>query len=307
MKNYYKILEVEVNATDDEIKKSYRTLSKKYHPDLNPEGAEKFKEINEAYETLSNKEKKLQYDSIKSNPYQGTDFENLFNNMFGRSANSFQNTRVKSVPDKIIKLNISPVESYLGVEKDIQYSKDNPCGSCKGTGGEQKVCSSCGGQGFFVKTFGTGFMVQQIRTICASCNGQGSIITERCYLCSGRGTNQTINSIRVRIPNGIDSGQFLKLNNLGDFRNGQIGDLIIQIEVVPKDGFEKINGDLVYNLTLNLDEIQNEKFLIPHPDGDLNLQAPKIIDTSKPLRLRGKGFNGGDFYVKLNLRFEKPI
>ena len=307
MKNYYKILEVEENATDDEIKKSYRNLSKKYHPDINADGAEKFKEINEAYETLGNKEKRAQYDTLKSNPYQGTDFENIFSNMFGRGPNPFQNPRQKTAPDKIIKLNVSPIDSYIGIEKDIQYSRDLACNSCKGTGGEQKVCGACSGQGFHVKTFGTGFMVQQIRTICANCHGQGTIVTERCYLCSGRGTNSTINSIRVRIPRSIDSGQFLKLGNLGDFRNGQIGDLIIQIEVTPKDGFEKINDDLVYNLTLDLQEIQNEKFLIPHPDGDLNLQAPKTIDTSKPLRLRGKGYNGGDLYVKLNLRFERPI
>lgn len=306
MKNYYKILEVEENASEEEIKKSYRSLSKKYHPDINPNGAEKFKEINEAYEVLGDKEKRAQYNNKKSNPYQGSDFENFFNNMFG-GANQFQGQRTKSAPDKIVKLQVSPIESYLGAEKDIQYSRDVACNSCKGSGGEHQICGSCGGQGFFIKTFGTGFMVQQIRTICGNCNGQGSVIVERCYLCGGKGTSTTINSIRVRVPQGIDSGQFLKLPNLGDFRNGSIGDLIVQIELISKDGFEKINGDLVYNLTLNLQEIQNEKFLIPHPDGDLNLQAPKIIDTAKPLRLRGKGYKGGDFYVKLNLRFERPI
>lgn len=306
MKNYYKILEVEENASDDEIKKSYRTLSKKYHPDVNPDGAEKFKEINEAYETLGDKEKRAQYNNQKSNPYHGTNFESFFSNMFG-GGGPFQNQRTKTAPDKVIRLQVSPVESYLGIEKDIQYSRDVACNSCGGSGGEQKVCVSCGGQGFHVKTFGTGFMVQQIRTVCSACNGQGRVIVERCYLCSGKGTSQTVNSIKIKIPQGIDSGQFLKLNNLGDFRNGQLGDLIIQVELTPKDGFEKINGDLVYNLILNLDEIQNEKFIIPHPDGNLSLQAPKIVDTSKPLRLRGKGYNGGDFYVKLNLRFERPI
>lgn len=306
MKNYYKILEVEENASEDEIKRSYRNLSKRYHPDLNPEGAEKFKEINEAYEVLGSKEKRVQYDSQKSNPYHGTNFESFFNNMFN-TGNPFQQQRQKTAPDKIVKLQISPVESYLGAERDIQYSRDLPCNSCKGSGGEKHICDTCGGQGFHIKTFGTGFMVQQIRTVCNTCNGQGTIVVERCYLCSGRGTTQTINSIKIRVPQGIDSGQFMKLVNLGDFRNGQMGDLIIQVEVIPKDNFEKINGDLIYNLTLNIQEIQNEKFIIPHPDGDLSLQAPKIIDTSKPLRLRGKGYNGGDFYVRLNLRFERPI
>ncbi len=83
--------------------------------------------------------------------------------------------------------------------------------------------------------------------------------------------------------------------------------MIVQIEVIPKDNYEKINHDLVYNLTLNLEEIQKEKFLIPHPDGDLSMEAPKVFDTSKPLRLKGKGYFGGDMYVKLNVRFERVI
>ena len=103
----------------------------------------------------------------------------------------------------------------------------------------------------------------------------------------------------------MDSGQFLKLQNLGDFRNGEFGDLIVQVDVISQDGYEKINNDLVYTLFLNLDEIQKDKFLIPHPDGDLNMESPKVFDTSKPLRLRGKGYLGGDMYVKLNVRFER--
>jgi DnaJ-class molecular chaperone len=92
---------------------------------------------------------------------------------------------------------------------------------------------------------------------------------------------------------------------LGDYRNGEFGDLIVQIEVVNKDDYEKINNDLIYNLTLNLDEIQKDKFLIPHPDGDLNMEAPKVFDTSRPLRLKGKGYTGGDMYVRLNVKFER--
>lgn len=307
MKNYYKILEVEENATDEEIKKSYRALSKKYHPDVNPDGAEQFKEIAEAYEVLSDKNKKTQYDNQKSNPFQGTSFENFFNSMFGNNSSAFTNQRRKSAPDKIVRLQISPVESYLGSEKEIQYLKDNGCNSCKGTGGERIVCTSCGGQGFHIKSYGTGFMVQQIRTVCPSCNGQGMIITERCYSCSGKGTNTSVNNIKIKLPVGIDNGQFLRLESLGDFKNGETGDLIVQIEVIPKDGFEKMNNDLIYNLFLNLEEIQQDKFLIPHPDGNLSMDAPKTFDTSRPLRLRGKGYKGGDMYVKLNVKFQRPL
>lgn len=308
MKDYYKILEVEENSTDDEIKKSYRSLSKKYHPDVNPEGDEKFKEINEAYEVLGDKTKRTNYDNSKNNPYAGTPFQDIFNSMFGGSAPNFaKQQRRKSAPDKIIKIQITPIESYRGIEKTIYYVKDNHCNACVGSGGEQQTCQTCGGSGFEVKTVGNGFMVQHIRTACNTCGGRGFTLTHKCYNCDGRGIKPASHEVKVKLPVGVDNGQYLKLQELGDFRNGEYGDLVVQVEVVNKDGFEKFNNDLVYNLFLNLEEIQKEKFLIPHPDGDLNMEAPKIFDTSKPLRLRGKGYFGGDMYVKLNVKFERQI
>jgi DnaJ-class molecular chaperone len=126
-------------------------------------------------------------------------------------------------------------------------------------------------------------------------------------MCDGRGTQSTINEVSVNLPRGCDNGQFLKLANMGDFRNGENGDLVLQIELIAKEGFEKINNDLIYSLYLNLEDLQSEKFKIPHPDGELLMSAPKTVDTSKPLRLRGKGFEGGDMYVKLFVKFDRPI
>jgi molecular chaperone DnaJ len=305
MKDYYKILEVEENASDDDIKKSYRSLSKKYHPDVNPEGSEKFKEIAEAYETLGDKTKREQYNNSKKNPYAGTPFQDIFNSMFNQQNPSFRQR--KSTPDKIIKLQVTPIESYLGVEKTLYYVRDMGCSVCNGAGGDQQVCTTCKGSGFTIKQFGTGFMVQQIRTQCPTCAGRGYTLVHKCYYCDGRGSKPSSNEVKITLPVGIDSGQYLKLQDLGDYRNGEFGDLIVQIEVIPKDNYEKINHDLVYNLTLNLEEIQKEKFLIPHPDGDLSMEAPKVFDTSKPLRLKGKGYFGGDMYVKLNVKFERLI
>ena len=307
MKDYYKILEVEEKASADEIKKSYRALSKKYHPDVNPDGIEKFKGIAEAYEVLSNPEKKAKYDSSKSNPFQGTAYEDMFSQMFNNVGSPFKQQRRKNAPDKIVKVIITPVESYLGVEKDIHYIKENHCNICSGTGGEQQQCTTCKGQGFEVKTYGTGFMTQQIRTNCNTCGGKGYTLVHKCYNCGGNGTKSVANSIKIKLPVGIDSGQYLKLENAGDFKHGDYGDLVIQIEVMSKDGFEKLNNDLIYNLYLNLEEVQKDKFLIPHPNGDLSMDSPRLFDTSRPLRLKGKGYNGGDMYVKLNVKFEKPI
>jgi molecular chaperone DnaJ len=308
MKDYYKILEVEENSTEDEIKKSYRSLSKKYHPDVNPDGAEKFKEINEAYEVLGDKEKRNNYNNSKNNPYAGTPFQDIFNSMFGGNAPNFaRQQRRKSAPDKLIKVQISPIESYKGIEKTIYYVKDNHCNACMGSGGDQQSCQTCGGSGFEVKTVGNGFMVQHIRTACNSCGGRGFTLVHKCYNCDGRGTKPASHEVKVKLPVGVDNGQYLKLQDLGDFRNGEYGDLVVQVEVISKDGFEKFNNDLIYNLFLNLEEVRKDKFMIPHPDGDLNMEAPKIFDTSKPLRLRGKGYFGGDMYVKLNVKFERQI
>lgn len=306
MKDYYKILEIEENATEDEIKKSYRRLSKQYHPDVNPDGAEKFKEIAEAYEVLGDSNKRSQYNSQKNNPYNGTPFQDIFNQMFGNNPN-FRQQKRKQAPDKIIKVRVSPIESYLGSEKTLQYIRDYGCTSCNGSGGEQQTCKTCNGAGFQVKTFGTGFMVQQVRTACQTCAGRGYTLVHKCVSCDGKGVKSSAHEVRIKLPVGVDNGQYLRLADLGDYREGQFGDLIVQIELEPKDGYEKIDNDLVYNLFVNLEEIQKEKFLIPHPDGDLNMDAPRVIDTSRPLRLRGKGYNGGDMYVKINLRYERPI
>ena len=307
MKDYYKILEVEEKASADEIKKSYRSLSKKYHPDVNPDGDEKFKEIAEAYDVLSNPDKKANYDNSKSNPFQGTPYADMFSQMFGKGNNQFRQPRRKNAPDKVIKVQVSPVESYLGLNKELHYVKNNHCQTCNGSGGEQQMCGTCKGQGFEIKTFGTGFMVQQIRSVCNTCGGKGYTLVHKCYGCGGQGVKSTANNIKITLPRGIDSGQFLKVENAGDFRNGEYGDLVIQVELVNKDGYEKMNDDLIYNLYLNLEETQQEKYVIPHPDGNLSMDAPRVFDSSRPLRLRGKGYNGGDMYVKLNVRFERPV
>jgi len=304
MKDYHKILEIEENATDDQIKKSYRALSKKYHPDVNPEGTEKFKEIAEAYDVLSNKEKKEKYLNSKNNPFSDSQFSDIFSQMFNNQQR--QQPRRKSAPDKIIKVQVSPFESYIGVEKKIQYLKDNHCDTCGGKGGEQQSCNTCNGVGFQIKSFGTGFMVQQMRVACTSCGGRGYTLVHRCFKCDGRGVKPTTNEVKVKLPIGVDNGQFLKLENLGDFRNGEYGDLVVQIELVNKDGFEKMNDDLIYNLYLDLEQLKQEKYVIPHPNGELSINAPKIFDTSRPLRLKNKGYNNGDMYVKLNVKFERP-
>lgn len=300
--NYYEILGVSKDASQEEIKKAYRKLAIQYHPDKNPEGADKFKEISSAYDIIGDETKRKQYDVNGNNPFNKSgQYEEYFNQVFRGHQNR------NAAPDKIIRVKVSPVESYKGSEKIINYIKDNGCNICNGSGGERQTCVTCGGAGFQIRTFGTGFMVQQIRTACPSCDAKGYTLIHRCYSCDGRGVKSNNHTVTIKLPVGVDNGQYLKLTKLGDFRNGEYGDLVIQVEVAETDGFEKFNNDLIYTIFLNLDEIQKDKFIIPHPDGDINVNASKTFDTSKPLRVRGKGYNGGDMYIKLNVRFDRAI
>lgn len=302
MKDYYKILEIEENASQEDIKKVYRTLSKKYHPDVNPDGAEKFKEIAEAYSVLSDPEKRKKYDQGKNNPFSGTEFENFFSNMFGNAQNV---RRRKSAPDKMVKLKINPIDSYFGNDKIIDYIQNVHCHTCNGSGGEQQICRECGGNGFVISTHGTGFFVQQMRVQCQSCSGNGFTLLHKCGDCSGIGSKPEKKSFSIKLPIGVDNGQFFKMESNGDFYRGEYGDLIIQIELVNEDGFEKMNNNLIYNLFLGIEDLKKDKFTIPHPDGELKITPPQVFDTSKPLRIRGKGYKGGDMYVNLEVRFNR--
>jgi len=294
LKDYYKILEIEENFTEDLLKKKYRELSKKYHPDVNPSGSEMFKDISEAYDTLSDPNKRRQYDMQR----QGGGMDDFFASFFNQ-----QNRRPKS-PDKIINLKLTPTEIYNGVVKDIVYNRNVPCDGCRGTGGSKKTCDTCNGSGFIINRFGSGFFVQQVQMNCPSCSGTGQIIIDRCHKCNGNSVKGEMNTITIEIPKTADNGQFLKMHRLGDFDKYDFGDLVLRVEVEPADGFAKMGNDLVYTHYLNDEEICADKYIIPHPNGDLSIKASDVFDTSKPLRIKDKGYLGGDFYVKLEVKFK---
>jgi len=296
LKDYYKILEIEENFTEDVLKKKYRELSKKYHPDVNPSGSETFKDISEAYDILSDTNKRRQYDMERTGDFGGNDiFASFFNQ---------QNRRPKS-PDKIITLKLTPIEIYKGATKDIVYSKNNPCDVCKGSCGSKKTCETCNGGGFIINRFGSGFFVQQVQTTCPTCAGTGQMIIDKCYKCNGIGVKSEMNQITIQVPTTADNGQFLKMHKLGDFDKYDFGDLVLRIEVIDSDGFSKVGNDLVYTHFLNNHQISDEKYIVPHPNGDLSIRALDVFDTSKPLRIKDKGYPGGDFYVKMEVKFKR--
>jgi len=300
MKDYYKILGVDKKSTKDEIKKSYRKLSKKYHPDVNPEGGEKFKEIAEAYDVLSDDNKRLQYDN--PNPFGRSGF-----NPFEDFVKGFNQRRKPKAKDKVVKIQVTPIESYFGIKKEVTFQSNITCKVCSGGGGDKKVCDTCNGRGSLRKKVGSAFFTQVIDTPCDKCHGTGSVVINPCYNCGGSGKKKHIEQVNAEIPKNVNNGDYLRIRGKGDYTpNVGKGDLILQVEVINHDGYEKINHDLVYTKRISLkDLIVKKPITLPHPDGDLSLNLPYNTEMIKPLRLRGKGYNTqkgkGDFYIKLNI------
>jgi molecular chaperone DnaJ len=300
MKDYYKILGVDKKSTKDEIKKAYRSLSKKFHPDVNPEGGERFKQIAEAYDVLSDDKKRQQYDNPNPFGNRGNPFEDIFNGFN-------QQRRKPEAKNKVIKIQVTPLESYFGVNKPVTFQNNTTCNTCAGSGGKKNLCQTCKGSGNIRQKIGSSFFTQVIDTPCVKCNGTGHIMIDPCFNCGGIGVKQNIEQIGVDIPKNINNGDHLRIKGKGDYTpNIGYGDLILQVEVINEDGFEKINNDLIYTKKVTLsDLLLNKPILLPHPDGDLNLRIPLNTELIKPLRLRGKGYKSqnyvGDFYIKINV------
>jgi molecular chaperone DnaJ len=310
MKNYYEILGVEETSTQDDIKKAYRKLSKQYHPDVNPEGEEMFKDISEAYENIGDPQKRSQYDNRKNNPFAGMGGGNGFDihDMFEQMMGGGRRQQQPKAPDKVINLKVNPVESYFGFKKEIEYVVAERCNPCNGTGGDRKVCHQCNGQGVVIQVFGTGMFKQRIQSTCNVCNGSGSVIMRGCNTCHGKGLTPKKEKLVITIPANVDNGDFMRAQGKGDFNNqaNTRGDLIIKIDLVNENGFEKIGMDLVYNKkTSPFDVLLNDKLEIPHPEGDIRINMPENLDTNVPLRVGGKGYKtpegNGDLYIKVSV------
>jgi molecular chaperone DnaJ len=308
MKNYYEILGVDEKATQDDIKKAYRKLSKQYHPDVNPDGEEKFKDIAEAYDNIGDEQKRRNYDNMKNNPFAnmggGDGFH--FNDIFEQMMNGHR--QPQRAPDKVITVKMTPFDSYFGAHKEIVLDNFTLCVPCDGSGGDKKVCESCNGNGFKVQIMGTGMFKQQFRVQCNLCGGQGSKTIRVCNSCSGSGLKKENEKLMVTIPQNVDNGDFMRVKGKGDF-NPQVrlrGDLILKVEMEYDENYEKVGFDLITKLKLSpLDMLLEDKLIIKHPDGDLSIKIPSNIDTDKPLRIPNKGYktpNGnGHCYIKLSV------
>jgi len=298
--NYYEVLGVDEKATQEDIKKAYRNLAKENHPDKGGD-EEKFKKITEAYDTIGDANKRSQYDNQRSNPF-GSNFADMFH--------SFNQQRQRQdTHTSVITVNIGVLDSYLSRNKQITYKRKTSCNVCSGSGGEKKVCTTCNGAGSVMKQMGTGMFIQVVNMMCETCSGTGKITINACYSCNGSETKDEMKTLDVKIPHGLEDGQFIRMSNVGDFKNGRFGDLVIRVNLVEDNGFFKNGPHLIYNSYLNYEDIIKEDINIPHPDGELNIKLPKLFDSSKPLRVKGKGFKVGqigDLLINRIVRFERP-
>lgn len=301
--NFYTILGVNEKATQDEIKKAYRKKAVEHHPDRGG-SEEQFKKISEAYDNLSDVDKRRNYDNRNNNPFSnfggfgGNPFEDFFGNQFYKQ-------RKRTVPDKIIDINVGAIESYKGSEKTITYQRKHSCTTCSGTGGDKTICDGCSGNGFFETRIGTGLFVQVVRQPCPKCNGNGFSFKNRCITCNGESTVTQMETLSIKLPNGVDNGQFFKLQGSGDYHQGMYGNLVIKVNLMPENNFEKSGTDLIYNSFLTIKEIQKDSIEIPHPDGVLNIKLPNEFDTSRPLRVKSKGYGDGDMFIKLFVKVKR--
>lgn len=304
MNNFYDTLGVAESSTQDEIKRAYRKLAIEHHPDKGG-NEDKFKKISEAYNTLGDETKKSQYDNQRRNPFGNmggggfNPFEDLFNG-------AFHTQRRRTVPDKVIEVQVGAIESFIAGDKVINYSRQHMCNDCSGQGGERETCNVCNGDGFIVQKIGGSMFSQTVRQACNKCKGNGFSYKKTCGTCHGQTTRSETESIKIKLPHGIDDGQFLRLQGKGDYKDGMYGNLVIRVKATPENNFEKLGDDLIYNAYFDLDGLRTDNLEIPHPQGNISIKLPTQFDTSKPLRVKSKGYNNvGDMFVKLFVRFNR--
>lgn len=289
MEKYYKILGIKNNSSKSEIKKAYRKLSKKYHPDVNPsdEAKEKMSEINDAYEILSGKKK-----APKDNKFSGG---NPFSD--GGPFSDFFGTRVRSL---IVDVNLTLEEVFRGVNKEVTYTRRDSCNSCGGLGGSDPVtCPSCSGRGFTVIP-GTSFM-----THCNTCNGSGTILSKKCGSCGSTGYNNVSNTVNLKIPKGMYGGRLIMRGVGNDAVGSPKGDVVFQINLIKHPIFE-VNGlDLHIKKEVNIyDLLLGTDLEVEVLDGIVKITINELCEPNKVFRLKGKGLSDdkgrvGSMYVNI--------
>ena len=334
--NYYEILGLGKNATDEEIKSAYRRLAKKYHPDLyttkpeaeRKEAEEMFKKINHAYQVLSDPQKKAAYDQYGSEDGpqfagggfgggEGDPFGDFFSNIFssfGGGARRQNPNAPRRGDDVQIHVSVDFMESVKGVKKDLKFKRREVCQTCKSTGAKStnatKTCSRCGGTGV-VRTRTNSLFGQVVQeSVCPDCKGKGKIITDPCPDCSGKGYVVNLRTVHANIPAGIADGQTIVYQGDGEcgLNGGPNGNLIIAVSVKPHPLYTRRNNDLQFELPLSyIVAALGGEINVPTPYGSVKYKIPEGTQTGALFKLKGKGMKSamrdvyGDLYFTVKV------
>ncbi len=341
-RDYYEVLGVGKSATEDEIKKAYRVLAKKYHPDMNPgdaEAADKFKEASEAYAVLSDPEKRRQYDQFGHAAFEGgqggfgaggfdfnsADFGDIFGDIFGDFFGGSRRGGARSGPAKganvRASVQITFMESITGCEKELSLTLKDPCPTCHGTGAKPgttpQMCPKCGGKGQVVFTqqsfFGT---VRNVQT-CPDCGGTGKVIKDKCPDCHGTGYISSRKTIKVSIPAGIDNGQSVRIREKGEpgENGGPRGDLLVEVVVARHPVFQRQDYDIYSTVSMSFAVAAlGGSILIDTVDGKVVYDVKAGTQTGTRVRLREKGVPSlrdrnvrGDHYITLVVKTPEKL
>ena len=338
-KDFYEVLGLQKGATEDEIKKAFRKLAVKYHPDKNQGdkvSEEKFKEINEAYQVLTDPQKKAQYDQYGTTDMNGGfegnaggfDFNNMggfgdiFDTFFG--GGGFSNGRRRGGPEKgsdlEASINLTFEEAIFGVEKEISINRNETCSNCNGSGSKPgtspKTCDKCGGTGQIKVERNTPLGSFVSMNTCDKCGGKGKIISEPCTVCRGNGKQRKQRKIKINIPAGVDTGNVMPLRGQGEngSNGGPSGDLYINIRVSNHSKFKRKGNDIYLDEHVSFSRAAfGTELKVPTVDGDVKYNLPEGTQPGAVFRLKGKGVprvNGhgrGDQYVTIIVEVPKTL
>ncbi|MBW9211972.1 MULTISPECIES: molecular chaperone DnaJ [Terrabacteria group] len=317
-RDYYEVLGVAKSASADEIKKAYRHLAKKYHPDVNkePGAEEKFKEINEAYEILSDPSKKQSYDQFgfagvdpnQAGGFSGAgfgDFSDIFGSFFGGNGFGFgsdfggssrQRNRATKGEDRYMRINLSFMDACFGKKETLNLEVDETCTHCHGSGAEKpsdvETCPRCHGSGRVIGVQQTIFGTMQTETVCPECSGTGKKIRKACHHCHGAGYTHERESVDISIPAGINEGQSLRISGKGERgRNGgPNGDLYLEVHVLPHKQFLREGRNIHLEIPISaVDATLGCEIEAPTIHGDVKMKIPAGTQDGTKLRLRSKG------------------
>ncbi len=340
-KDYYQILGVDKKAPKDEIKKAFRNLAHKYHPDKKSGDAEKFKEINEAYSVLSDDKKRAEYDSYGrtfgggagnsgfGNGFGGFDFSQFtqgngqgfefdFGDIFSDVFSGGRRKEAKRGRDISIDIELSFEESIFGTEREVLLNKVSKCDTCAGSGAEPGTetvtCTTCNGKGTLREVKKTFFGQFETTTTCETCMGSGKIPKVKCHTCHGRGVLKKESAIKIKIPPGIENGEMMRLSGVGEaVPGGQPGDLYVRVYVKKHPFMRKEGSNLVMELGVKLTEaLLGAERTIETLDGKISVKIPEGVSIGETLRVKGKGVpleksHRGDLLIRLNILIPKKL